>query len=162
MGRDFWLPRYASPNLNRVFKEAGKLEKSGAYMDAARIYKDVSEAIGAHMDLIPDKGGYCYHMMLDAIEGIVGCVLAAELDDARRREEIRYMAEWSMRVIDWFVVNYGDALSDMCQDVEDLDLWESVLNDPPKVEDDYSGPSSYGTEELRKRLEERRLVLRSR
>lgn len=159
MGRDFLLSRYASPNLNRFFKEARKLEEAGSHMDAARIYKGVTESIGVHMDFIPDKGGDCYHMVADALEGIAGCVQAAGLDDAERREEIRYMAEWSMRVIDWFAADYGEALGDMCQDAGDLDVWERVLDDPPEVEDGYSGPSSYGAAQLRKKLEERRAAM---
>ena len=155
MGRDFQLSRYASPNLNRFFREARKLEEAGSHMAAVQIYKGVTEAIGVHMDFIPDKGGDCYHMMADALEGIAGCVRAAGLDDAERREEIRYMAEWSMRVIDWFAADYGEALGDICQDAGDLDMWERVLDDPPKVEDGYSGPSSYGAAQLRKKLEER-------
>ena len=156
MGRDFQLSRYASPNLNRFFREARKLEEAGSHMAAARIYKGVTEAIGVHMDFIPDKGGDCYHMMADALEYISECVRAAGLEDAERREEIRYMAEWSMRVIDWFADYYGEALADMCQDAGDLDTWEGVLDDPPEVEDGYSGPSSYGAAQLRKKLEERR------
>ena len=156
MGRDFSLSRYGAPNLKRFFKEARKLEESGAHMDAAQIYKDMTESIGVHMDFIPDKSGDCSYMMEEALEGISKCVQAAGLDDARRQEEILYMSTWSMRVIDWFADNYGDALADMCQNSDDLDVWEHALDNPPEVEKDYSGPSSYGAERLRKKLEERR------
>lgn len=159
MGRYFDLSRYASPNLKRFFKEARKLEEAGSYMDAARIYKDVTEAIGVHMDFIPDKSGDCSYMMVNALEGVARCVRAAGLGDAERREEIRYMAEWSMRVIDWFAADYGKALANMCQDAEDLDTWEKVLDAPPEVEDGYSGPSSYGAAEIRKKLKGRRRIL---
>lgn len=159
MGRYFQLSRYASPSLNRFFKEARKLEEAGSHQAAARIYKGVSEAIGVHMDFIPDRGGDCQHMMGEALEGIARCVRAAGLDDAGRREEIRYLAEWSMRVIDWFAADYGEALAGICRDVEDLDVWEGVLDDPPEVEGGYSGPSSYGAAKLRRSLEERREVM---
>ena len=142
MGRDFQLSRQASPNLNRFFMEACKLERAGSYQDAARIYKGVTEAIGVHMDLMPDKGGGCHRMMRDALKSISWCVQAAGLDDAGRREEIRYLAEWSMRVIDRFAADYGEALADICRDVEDLDVWQSVLDDPPDVEDGYSDPQA--------------------
>lgn len=156
MGRYFELSRYGAPNLKRFFKEASKLEESGSHMAAAQVYKGVTESIGVHMDLIPDKGGDCSYMMEEALEGIARCVRAAGLDDAGRREEIRYMAEWSMRVIDWFAAGYGEALSDICQDAADLDLWEGMLDDPPEVEDGYSGPSSSGERDLREKLEARR------
>ena len=159
MGRDFDLPRYASPNLNRFFKEARKLEEAGSHIAAARTYKDVTEALGVHMDFIPDKSGDCYYMMKESLEGISRCVRAAGLDDSGRRSEIRYLAEWSMRVIDWFAADYGEALAEVCQDAGDLDVWEGVLDDPPEVEDGYSGPSSYGAGELRKKLEARGGVL---
>ena len=156
MGRYFELPRYSGPNLARFFKEAAKLEKAGSYRDAIEIYKGVSESIGVHMDLIPDKGGDCAYMMIDALENIAKCVLAAGLDDAGRREYIRYMADWSMRVIDWYTDEYGKALASICQNHEDLDLWEGILDDPPQVEPDYSGPSETGMREIRKILAARR------
>lgn len=156
MGRYFELPRYGAPNLERFFKEARKLEESGSHMAAAQVYKGVTESIGVHMDFIPDKGWHCSYMMTEALEGIARCVRAAGLGEAERREEIRYMAEWSMRVIDWFAADYGEALSDMCQDAADLDLWEGVLDDPPEVEDGYSGPSGSGARDLREKLEARR------
>lgn len=156
MGNDFLLSSYASPSLNRFFKEATKMEKAGSYMAAARIYKDVAEAIGVHMDLIPDEGYHCQYWMSEALEGIVRCVNAAQLDPAGRRAEIRYLAEWSMRVIDIFATDYGDALSAICQDAADLDIWETVLDNPPVVESGYSGPSESGASELRKMLKSRR------
>ena len=156
MGNHFSLSAYASPNLDRFFKEAAKMEKAGSYMAAARIYKDVAESIGVHMDLIPDKSGDCQYWISEALEGIVRCVNAAQLDPAERRDEVRYLAEWSMRAIDWFATDYGDALSAICQDAADLDIWEAVLDNPPVVESGYSGPSGYGAGNLRKILESRR------
>ena len=156
MGRDFSLSAYASPNLDRFFKEAAKVEKAGSHMAAARICKDVAEVIGVHMDLIPDKSGDCQYWMSKALEGIVRCVNAAQLDPAGRRDEVRYLAEWSMRVIDWFATDYGDAISAICRDAADLDVWETVLDNPPVVESGYSGPSGYGAGNLRKILESRR------
>ena len=73
-------------------------------------------------------------------------MLAAELDDTGRRAQIKYLAEWSMRVIDWFGDDYTKALSSICQDEEDLKVWEDILDNPPQVEPHYSGPSSVSIE----------------
>ena len=154
MGRYFDLSRYDTPNLNRFFKEALKMEKAGSHMDAARVYKGMTESIGVHMDFIPDKSGDCSYMMREAIEGIARCVQAAGLDDAGRQKEIRYMAEWSMRVIDWFAEDYANALADMCQNTKDVDIWEGVLDDPPEVERNYSGPSICSSDTYREKIEE--------
>ena len=156
MGNDFSLSAYASPNLNRFFKEATKMEKAGSHTAAAHIYKGVAESIGVHMDLIPDEGYHCQYWISEALEGIVRCVNAAQLDPAGRRTEVRYQAEWSMRVIDVFATDYGDALSAICQDAADLDILETVLDNPPVVESGYSGPSEYSADNLRKILKSRR------
>ena len=156
MGRRFELSRYGEPSLGRFLKEAAKLEKAGSYMEAAKIYKDLAEAIGVHMDFIPDKSGYCQITMVEALERIAKCVLAAELDDEGRRAQIKYLAEWSMRVIDWFGQEYAGALRSICRDEEDLKVWEEILDNPPHVESDYSGPSSISIEAGRKSLAARR------
>ena len=161
MDRYFSLSRYGEPNLNRFPKEAAKLQKAGSHMEAAKIYKDLAEVIGVHMDFIPDKSGYCQFMMQDALENISKCVRAAELDDEERRAEIKYLAEWSMRVIDWFGDDYAGALRSICQDEEDLKVWEDVLDNPPHVESGYSGPSSINMEEGRKSLAARRKEISS-
>ena len=156
MGRYFWLSRYGKPSLGRFFKEAAKLEKAGSYMEAAKIYKDLTESLGVHMDLIPDKGGYCQFYMAEALENIAKCVMAAELDDEGRRLQIRYLADWSIRVIDWFGEDYAKTLSSICQDEEDLKVWEHILDNPPQVEPHYSGPSSVSIEAGRESLAARR------
>ena len=156
MGRDFMLSRYDSPNLKRFFKEADKLEKAGAHMDAVQIYKGITESIGVHMDFIPDRDGDCSYAMEEAIENITRCIQAARLDDDQRRKEIQYMAMWSMRVIDWFAPNYAEALAKICQDAKDIELWEYILDNPPEVEKNYSGASSLSVKNLREKLEERR------
>lgn len=156
MGRHFELSRYGKPSLDRFFKEAAKLEKAGSYMEAAKIYKDIAESLGVHMDFIPDKDGYCSYIMTEALEKIAKCVLAAELDDAGRRAQIKYLAEWSMRAIDWFGDDYAGALRSICQDEEDLKVWEEILDNPPHVEPDYSGPSSVSSEAGRSSLAARR------
>lgn len=156
MGRDFSLSRYGSPNINRFFKTASKLANNGSYQEAIHIYKGITESIGVHMDFIPDKSGDCSYDMRMALLEMAKCIRSADMDNAKRQEEIKYLAEWGMRVIDWYATNYADALHDICQTEKDLDIWESVLENPPKVEDDYSGPSHYGTEDLYKKLKERR------
>ena len=110
MGRDFSLSRYGRPKLERFFKEAEKHSDAGSYRKAIQTCKGVTEALGVHMDLIPDKSGDCYTYMTDALSMMAECVQAAKMDDAERRKEIRYLAEWSMRVIDWFGEGYRDAL----------------------------------------------------
>ena len=162
MGRYFQLPRYGAPALKRFFKEAAKLEAAGSHREAIRIYKDLAEAIGVHMDLIPDRDGDCQLAIQTALESIPKCVRAAGMDDAERQKEIKYLAEWSMRVIDWFATHYGEALLGVCRDDGDLDVWERALDDPPRVEDGYSGPSSYGAGVLRKMLDRRRKDLERR
>lgn len=156
MNRHFEVPGYTEPSLGRFIREAGKLEKAGSYMEAVRIYKGLTEAIGVHMDIIMDKGGYCTYTVPVALDNMVRCVGAAGLSDAQRREEIKYLAEWSMRVIDWFAEDYGDALCEMCQDADDLNVWEAVLDNPPQVEQSYSGPSRLSSETGRRLLGDRR------
>lgn len=160
MGRYFELPRYGSPNLKRFFKAAKKKVEVDLPHEAIPIYKGITESLGVHMDLIPDKSGDCYYMMEEALEEMAKCILAAyRNDDLKRRKEIMYLAEWSMRVIDWYADVYGQALKTVCQNAGDLDVWEAVLEDPPEVEDGYSGPSSYGSGELRKILDKQRKIM---
>lgn len=159
MGRDFSLSRYGRPNLDRFFKEAKKHSDAGSYHKAIQIYKGVTEAIGVHMDLIPDKGGDCSIYLEEALSMMAECVQAAKMDDTERRKEIRYLAEWSMRVIDWFGEEYSKALATVCKDGGDLDVWEDVLDNPPKVEQHYSGPSSYSSDTLRDGLKKQRKKL---
>ena len=157
MGRYFELSRYGSPNLRRFFKAAEKMTQTGSPQEAIPIYKGITESLGVHMDLIPDKSGDCYIMMQEALEEMAKCILAAyRNDEIKRRREIKYLAEWSMRVIDWYAADYGLALKMVCQNAKDLDIWEAILDDPPKVEEDYSGPSGYGSGELRKILNKQR------
>lgn len=160
MGRYFELPRYSSPNLKRFFKAAEKMVQTGSPQEAIPIYKGITESLGVHMDLIPDKSGDCYIMMEEALEEMAKCILAAYQDDeVKRRREIKYLAEWAMRVIDWYAAAYGLALKTVCQNTKDLDVWEAGLDDPPKVEDGYSGPSSYGSGEIRKILNKQRNLI---
>lgn len=156
LDRHFSISRYGYPNLKRFFKEADRLEKTGKYTEAALIYKGLTESIGVHMDFIPDKSGQCCMWMEEALKEMAKCILAADLDDEQRRKEIRYAAEWSMRVIDWFGDSYAELLDSICLNEKDLDIWEEVLDDPPKVEDGYSGPSYITVQDGRKVLERRR------
>lgn len=160
MGRHFELSRYGSPNLRRFFKEAEKKIKAGSYQEAILIFKGITESLGVHVDLIPDKSGICYTMMQEALEEMGKCIHAAYQDDeVKRRIEIKYLAEWSMRVVDWYTPEYGPALKTVCQNTGDLDVWEAVLDDPPEVEDDYSGPSWCGSRDLRKILDKQRALI---
>lgn len=150
------LSPYGYPSLNRFFKEADKLEKAGKYMESILIYRGISESIGIHMDFIPDHSGYCHTRMKVALDKMAKCILAADLDDDQRRKEIRYAAEWSMRVADLFGEIYAELLNSICLDEKDLDIWEEILDNPPKVEDGYYGPSSISVDNGRKVLMYRR------
>lgn len=98
-------------------------------LEAAKIYQALSEVIAENMDMVDDSYGYCSDDFDDAINGLVSCLIKAELRSKERKRYINYLFnKYIEKKPDYFTENYDYALQQMCTSKEDLAYWKKLLN----------------------------------
>jgi hypothetical protein len=124
---------------------AERYSEKGNFMEAAKIYQAVSEAIAENMDSVDDSDGYYGGEFDQAIEGFVSCLKSATLQHEAKRKYIDYLfRKYMQNDPDYFEENYDSALKDLCTMKEDLLYWKELFSPhlPDSLPDYHPGDSS--------------------
>ena len=121
------------------FEELAELYRSKEYfLEAARIYRALSEAIAENMDYVDDSNGYYDDNFTRFIDTFVECMLDAKQDFDQKKEYIKYLFEkYTEGEPDYCEDNYYDGLKNLCITEEDLKYWQELLE--PYVQEELPG-----------------------
>jgi len=121
--------RYEGPSFDAFHDLAETHNEQGNPLEAATIYRAMTEVRIENMDMVQDYYGEDFEAELDAF---VECVHKADLDHESKREYIDYLFErWTSDdpSIGTFSGQYEDALWELCTDDADLQYWRALLED---------------------------------
>ncbi|MEF8821835.1 MAG: SWIM zinc finger family protein [Halovenus sp.] len=121
--------RYDGPSFDEFHDLAETHREQGNPLEAATIYRAMTEVRIENMDMVQDYYGEDFEAELDAF---VECVHKADLDHENKREYIDYLFErWTSDdpAVGTFSGQYVDALWELCTDDADLQYWRDLLED---------------------------------
>lgn len=108
------------------------------FLEAAKIFQALSEAIAENMDMVDDSDGYYGGEFDDAMEKLVTCLREAVLGYEEKRRYIDYLFQNFIEgEPDYFQENYDHALRQMCTSEEDLRHLKNLLEPHLKELPDY-------------------------
>jgi hypothetical protein len=119
--------RYEGPDFDEFHDLAETHRKQGNPLEAATIYRAMTEVRIENMDIVQDYYGEDFEAELDAF---VECIREADLDYEDRREYIDYLFErWTSddAAVGTFSGDYKDALWELCRNDADLRYWRRLL-----------------------------------
>ncbi|WP_318567398.1 SWIM zinc finger family protein [Salinigranum marinum] len=152
--------QYEGPGFSEFHGLAETHREQGNPLEAATIYRAMTEVRIENMDMVQDYYGEDFEDELDAF---VECIHEADLDHEGRREYIEYLfGRWASDdpAVGTFSGQYKDALWELCTDDAELRYWRGLLEDdlpaaiPETSETDY-GIGSFDTRryEAERRIE---------
>ena len=98
------------------------------FLEAAKIFQALSEAIAENMDMVDDSDGYYGGEFDDSMEKLVTCLKEAGLGYEGKRPYIDYLfRKFIEGEPDYFQENYDHALRQTCTSEEDLRHLENLL-----------------------------------
>ena len=113
------------------FEEARRTRRDGKNADAAAKYKVISEVISEKMDLVSDDSGYYADCFIEALEGMVECILREQAPHEKKRDYISYLFESASSAPERrFSRYYRDALETICSTDEDVEFWQTLVHIP--------------------------------
>jgi hypothetical protein len=121
--------RYEGPDFDEFHDLAAGHRTQGNPLEAATIYRAMTEARIENMDVVRDYYDEDFDEELDAF---VACVHEADLDHDAKREYVEYLFErWESDdgAVETFAGRYEDALWELCTEEVDLRYWRSLLED---------------------------------
>lgn len=119
--------RYEGPDFDEFHDLAETHRKQGNPLEAATIYRAMTEVRIENMDIVQDYYGEDFEAELDAF---VECIREADLDYEDRREYIDYLFErWTSddAAVGTFSGDYKNALWELCRNDADLRYWRRLF-----------------------------------
>ncbi|MEF8813585.1 MAG: SWIM zinc finger family protein [Halovenus sp.] len=119
--------RYEGPDFDEFHDLAETHRKQGNPLEAATIYRAMTEVRIENMDMVQDYYGEDFEAELDAF---VECINEAALAHDDKREYIEYLFErWTSNdpAVGTFSGDYKEALWELCRDDTDLQYWRTLL-----------------------------------
>lgn len=119
--------RYEGPDFGEFHDHADSHCKQGDPLEAATIYRALTEVRIENMDMVQDYYGEDFEAELDAF---VECIHESDLTHEDRREYIDYLFErWTSddTAVGTFSRDYRAALWELCRDDADLRYWRTLL-----------------------------------
>lgn len=115
-------------NFADIHDIAERYTEKRSFLEAAKIFQALSEAIAENMDMVDDSNGYYGGEFDDAMEKLVTCINEAGLGHEEKRPHIDYLfKKFIENEPDYFQENYDQALRQMCTSEEDLRHWKTLL-----------------------------------
>jgi hypothetical protein len=153
--------RYEGPDFSEFHDLAEAHREQGNPLEAATIYRAMTEVRIENMDMVQDYYGEDFEAELDAF---VECIREADLDHEEKREFIDYLFErWESddAAVGTFSGQYEDALWELCTDNADLQYWRDLLEDdlPTEIPETSEPDDGIGSFDTRRYEAERRIEL---
>jgi len=153
--------QYEGPDFSEFHDLAETHREQGNPLEAATIYRAMTEVRIENMDMVQDYYGEDFETELDAF---VECIHEADLDHEEKREYIDYLFErWGSddSAVGTFSGQYEDALWELCTDEEDLQYWRDLLEDnlPTEIPETSKPEDGIGSFDTRRYEAERRIEL---
>jgi len=153
--------QYEGPDFSEFHDLAETHRKQGNPLDAATIYRAMTEVRVENMDMVQDYYGEDFETELDAF---VECIHEADLDHEEKREYIDYLFErWGSdeSAVGTFSGQYEDALWGLCTDDTDLQYWRTLLEDdlPVEIHETSEPDNGIGSFDMRRYEAERRIEI---
>ena len=147
-----FVPDYHHLEFDAHSHEVDTLMMEGHLDMAVWMYKDMTEAIGIHCEMIDDSMGNIWPLFEECMENLGKCIMGQNLSAEERRKHIRYLSSWSMVVFGDFMEYYDKVLKQLCVDMEDLEIWKGFLESSlAKEKGAFHGRNSYFKEEIQER-----------
>lgn len=120
------VPYGSEVDFETITSLAREHEGRKNYAEAIRVYRELSEVMAKHMDIVDDSDGY----YVDCFSGVIHCMAnCINLQGADKKPHITYMFEkFMLKDPDYFADCYEDALYSVCTDADDLAHWENLLD----------------------------------
>lgn len=127
-GRNGFIDYDRRVDFSYVLDVAERYIEKRNFLEAAKIFQALSEAIAENMDMVDDSDGYYGGEFDYAVEKLVTCLNEAELGSEEKRPYIDYLFQKFIEgEPDYFQENYDHALRQMCTSEEDLRHLENLL-----------------------------------
>jgi hypothetical protein len=102
--------------------------QKGDFLEAAKIYQALSEAIAEKMDDVDDSDGDFGEEFTNSLEAFTDCIFKAGLNADGRRPYIKYILNKYLRGDpDYFQSDYCIALDKLCREELDWRYWKELL-----------------------------------
>jgi len=124
---------------------ADRYTDAGNFLEAATIYRALSEVIAENMGNVDDSDGYYGDEFARTIDDFVYCINRAGLDHKEKKQYIKYFFnKYAENDPDYFREYYAYALKEICCLEDDLQYWKKLLKPHlPKNLPDNSQWSEY-------------------
>lgn len=111
------------------FKDlAGRYIKKRDFLESAKIYRALSEAIAEEMDCVDDSDGYYGGEFSNALHDFTECIRRAELEFSDKKSYIDYFfRQYIKNDPDYFQEFYEIALIQICSSKKDFEYLRKVL-----------------------------------
>jgi hypothetical protein len=142
--RNPYTYQYEGPELSEFHDLAEGHRLQGAPLEAATIYRAMTEVRIENMDMVQDYYGEDFQAELDSF---LECIREADLDHEDRREYIEYLFErWAGEeaAVGTFSEQYLNALWELCTEDADLRYWRDLLEAELPTEIPETSDSSDG------------------
>jgi len=127
-GRHGFIDYDRRVDFSDVLDVAKRYMEKRNFLEAAKIFQALSEAIAENMDMVDDSDGYYGAEFDDAMEKLVTCLGEAGLGHEEKRPYIDYLfRKFIEGEPDYFQENYDQALKQTCTSEEDLRHLENLL-----------------------------------
>jgi len=153
--------QYEGPDFSEFYDLAETHRKQGNPLEAATIYRAMSEVRIENMDMVQDYYGEDFETELDAF---IECIREADLDHEEKREYIDYLFErWGSddSAVGTFSGQYEDGLWELCIDDADLQYWRTLLEEdlPAEIPETSESDDGIGSFDTRRYEAERRIEM---
>ena len=125
--------------------------QKGDFLEAAKIYQALAEAIAEKMDEVDDSDGNFGEEFTNSLEAFTDCIFKAGLDADGRRPYIKYLFDKYLRGDpDYFQSDYREALDKFCREELDWRYWKKLLEPhmPGEIPSDKDWWHHHGAIEL--------------
>lgn len=153
--------QYEGPDFSEFHDLAEAHREQGNSLEAATIYRAMTEVRIESMDMVQDYYGEDFEAELDVF---VECIREADLDHEAKREYIDYLFErWASddSAVGTFSGQYEDALRELCTDDADCRYWRDLLEDdlPAEIPERSDPDDGLGSFDTRRYEAERRIEM---
>lgn len=120
------------------------------YLEAAKIYQALTEAIAEKMDSVDDSDGYYAYEFSGYLKAFLDGIEKAGLESEAKMVYIKYLFDkYLQNEPDYFQDDYDEALKTLCTTDEDLRYWKELLEPHlPEEMPDTQDWNSFQAEEL--------------
>ena len=121
---------------------AGRYMKAGSLIEAATVYRVLSEVIAENMEGVDDSDGYYGGEFSQAMEDFLNCINRAKLSHKEKKGHIGYLfGKYIENEPDYLQEYYDYALREICQSRDDLEEWKRLLK--PHLPEDLPEDSQW-------------------